>query len=367
MTAPSPDAGPDDCLDVLVVGAGQAGLATAAHLARRGVRFLVVDAAPELGHAWRTRWDSLRLFTPAEYDGLPDAPFPAAPDHHPTKDQVAEFLERFARERDLPVLLRCPVTRLERLPDGRFLATTPHGPLRARSVVVATGPFQVPVVPAVAEGLAGSVHQLHSSGYRNPSSLPDGPVVVVGAGNSGMQIALELAATREVTLAVGSRPPRLPQRVLGRDLFWWLRRTGVLTGPPDSRLARRMRARGDLVIGTSFRDLRRAGVTVHPRLTAAEGTVLGFADGSTVRPSTVVWATGFRRDHSWIDVPGVVVDGEVHHRRGLTGVAGLAFVGLPWQSCRGSALLGFVQRDAEWVAARLAARVPASRAVLAAP
>lgn len=354
MTPPPLDAGTDDCLDVLVVGAGQAGLATAAQLARHGLRFLVVDAAPELGHAWRTRWDSLRLFTPAMYDGLPGAPFPAAPDHHPTKDEVADYLTAFARDHALPVLLGCPVTRLQRLPDGRFAAETPDGVLRARQVVVATGPFQVPVVPAVAAGLAPSVHQLHSSGYRNPELLPDGPALVVGAGNSGMQVALELAATRDVTLAVGSRPLRLPQRFLGRDLFWWLSRTGALTSSADTPLARRMRTRGDLVIGTSFRRLRRAGVTLRPRVRATAGDVVELQDGTTVRPRTVVWATGFRRDHSWLDVPGVVVDGDVRHRGGITDVPGLVFVGLPWQSSRGSALLGFVGHDAERITAHLA-------------
>jgi putative flavoprotein involved in K+ transport len=336
-----------------VVGAGQAGLALAAHLDRRALRFLVVDAAPELGHAWRSRWDSLRLFTPAEYDALPGMPFPAPPGTHPGKDQVADYLADYANRLDLPVLLRCRVDRLERV-DGVFHAHTSQGVLRARQVVVATGPFQVPVVPEVAGGLASHVQQLHSSAYRNPAQLPAGPVLVVGAGNSGLQIAEELAATRPVTLACGTRSLELPQRILGRDLFWWLDRLGAFTKDAGSLVARRMRARGDLVIGTSVAKVRRAGVDVRPRLLSADGAGVRFADGSTCAPASVVWATGFRTDHDWIDVPGVVVDGAVVHRRGVSDVPGLAFLGLPWQHTRGSALLGFVQRDAAWLAERVA-------------
>ena len=351
-----------DALDVIVIGAGQAGLATAHHLARHGLRFLVVDAAPTIGHAWRSRWDSLRLFTPAQYDGLPGLAFPGPAGTYPTRDEVADYLETYATTFELPVLLECAVTRLEHS-DGLFALHTTRGRLLAHRVVVATGPFQTPVRPAVSADLPGSVTQLHSASYRSPADVAPGPVLVVGAGNSGRQIALELsgshgAAGHEVTLAVGIESLQLPQRVLGRDLFWWLTRLGVITKTTDSLLARRMRARGDLVIGTPLRDLRRAGVRIRPRLT---GTVPGgvrFADGAVGRPATVVWATGFRRDYSWIDIPGVVDDGVVTHTRGLSDVPGLAFVGLPWQHTRGSALLGFVGDDAGWVADRLAVQTP---------
>ncbi|HET6627843.1 MAG TPA: FAD-dependent oxidoreductase, partial [Nocardioidaceae bacterium] len=189
-------------------------------------------------------------------------------------------------------------------------------------------------------------------------------VAVVGGGNSGLQIAEELAATRETLLALGSRPPRLPQRILGRDLFWWLQRLGVLGKTADSRLAKRMRARGgDLVIGGSHRRLRRAGVQFRPRLVAADGQELRFADGSTSTVDAVVWATGFRADYPWIDVPGVVEAGSVVHERGVTPAPGLSFIGLPWQHTRGSSLLGFVRHDAEWLAAKIVAGAGADRKV----
>jgi putative flavoprotein involved in K+ transport len=342
----------DDALDVIVIGAGQAGLAAAYQLKQRGARFLVVDAAPAIGHAWRSRWDSLRLFTPAQHDGLPGMPFPAPADTYPTKDEAADYLVEYARRFDLPVLLSCPVRRLRRTADG-FAVHTSQGVLRTRQVVVATGPFQRPVLPRVAVDLAADVVQLHSSSYRNPGDLPAGPVLVVGAGNSGRQVAAELAATHEVSIAVGTESLQLPQRVLGRDLFWWLTRLGVLTSTEHSPLARRLRARGDLVIGSPMKALRRAGVDVRPRVTSAGADGLRFQDGSRARPASVVWATGFARDYSWIEVPGVVDGDTVLHHRGVTVVPGLAFLGLPWQHTRGSSLLGFVGPDAAWLVDRL--------------
>lgn len=360
LDSPRPAAGPgQDALDVLVIGAGQAGLAVGHHLQQAGLRFLLVDAATELGASWRNRWDSLRLFTPAQYDALPGLAFPAPADTYPTRAQVADYLTAYAARFELPVLLGTPVTRLERDHggDGRgFVAHTGQGALRARQVVVATGPFQTPVVPAVGTGLSPAVEQLHSADYRNPAQLPPGPVVVVGGGNSGRQIALELAASRPVTLAVGTREPELPQRILGRDLFWWLTTTRLLGRTADSRLARRMRARGDLVIGTPMKALRAAGVDVRPRLTAADGDTVTFADRTEAAPATVVWATGFRPDHSWIDIDGALAESGVVHTRGISPVPGLSFLGLPWQHTRGSALLGFVKDDAAWLAQQITAR-----------
>lgn len=348
-------------VDVLVVGAGQAGLALGWHLRQQQRSFLLVDAGPEVGHVWRDRWDSLRLFTPAEYDDLPGMPFPAAAGSYPTKDEVADYLRVYAATFELPVRLDTRVTRLQQH-GNRYVAHTATGPVTARQVVVATGPFQTPHTPAVASGLADDVVQLHSSGYRNPAQLADGPALVVGAANSGLQIALELAATRPVILSAGSKPPMLPQRFLGHDLFWWLTRTGALTKTADSRIARRMRRKGDLVIGTRPRDLTRAGITQRPRLVGTDGPGAHFADGTTVEAATVVWATGYRPDYSWLDVPGVVDDsGHVSHSRGLTNQPGLAFLGLPWQHTRGSALLGFVKDDAAFLAGQLAGQAGASQ------
>ena len=344
----------NDELDVLVVGAGQAGLALGYELRGSRLRYELLEAAPRLGEGWRRRWDSLRLFTAAEYSSLPGLPFPAPPGTHPGRDDVADYLETYAAAFELPVRTGTPVTRLTRDGDG-YVAHTPAGPVRARQVVVAVGPHSRPHVPAFARDLAGGVVQLHSAGYRRPDDVPAGPVLVVGAGNSGLQIAAELAAAgREVTVAVGSRPRPVPQRPLGRELFWWLSRSGVLGLPTSGRLARRLHAR-EFAVGTSWRGLREAGVRLRGRAVAASGTTVQLADGGWVEVGAVLWATGYRPDLSWIEVPGAVADGVPVHRGGISAVPGLAFLGLPWQRTRGSALLGFVGADAAWLARRLTA------------
>ena len=344
----------DDTVDVIVVGAGQAGLAIGWYLARLGLRFQVLEASAELGQSWRSRWDSLTLFTPAQYDALPGMPFPAPADTYPTKEPVADYLRAYADAFRLPVRLNSRVTSLSRSGDG-FEVRTADETFSARRVVVATGPFQVPFVPPAAGGLDSPVTQLHSADYRNPQALPDGPVLVVGGGNSGLQIAEELSASRRVDVSIGTSPPMLPQRLAGRDLFWWLTRLGLMRVPAESRLGRRVQARGEFVIGTSRRQLKRAGVTFRPRLVGADGRTVRFADGSTLDVGVVVWATGYRSDYSWISVPGVVRNGRVAHRRGVTDVPGLYFLGLSWQHTRGSALLGFLDEDARHIADRIAA------------
>jgi putative flavoprotein involved in K+ transport len=225
---------------------------------------------------------------------------------------------------------------------------------------VATGPFQTPFVPPLAAGLDDSVTQVHSVEYRSPEALPEGPALVVGGGNSGFQIAEELAATRPVELSVGSGYPSLPQQLLGRDLFWWLTRLRLMRVTAGSRLGRRMQTRGEFLIGSSRRGLQRAGVRFRPRLVDATGRTVRFADGTRGEVGVVVWATGFRPDYSWIDVPGVVRDGRVAHTRGVTDVPGLYFLGLSWQHTRGSALLGFVADDAAHVAAHASRTAAAS-------
>jgi putative flavoprotein involved in K+ transport len=335
--------------EVLVIGAGQAGLAIGSFLKQQGRRFVILDSAGSIGAAWRTRWESLTLFTPRRYSGLPRLSFPGDPEGYPTRDEVIAYLEQYAQTFDLPIELNSKVGRL-RSDDGRFLLEVNGRTITADQVVVATGPFQMPFVPEFASRLASEVFQVHSTEYRKPGDVPEGTVLVVGGGNTGFQIAKELAATHKVHLAVGSRQTPLPQRFLGRDLFWWLTKTGVLTKTVESRLGRKLRHR-DTLIGSSPRELRqRYGVELKPRAADASGRMVRMEDGSQLEVDGLIWATGYRPDYAWIELPVFDPDGRLRHRRGITDVPGLYFLGLTWQHTRGSALIGWVKDDAAFIA-----------------
>jgi putative flavoprotein involved in K+ transport len=332
--------------EVIVIGGGQAGLAMGYHLAKHGIDFVVLDASQNVGDAWRARWDSLRLFTPARYSGLPGMPFPGDPDRYPGKEEVAEYLEAYATRFALPVRTGERVLALRRGPEG-WIAETATAQYEAPQVVVATGPFQQPAIPALSRDLPAEVVQIHSASYRNPTQLPAGDVLVVGAGNSGVQIAEDLSRTHRVHLAVGERMPRLPQRVLGRSLFWWLEKSGVMNVSVNSLLGRRM-SRTDTLIGKSPRMLR--GVQLHGRAVEVRGDAVLTAGGGRVSPAAVVWATGFQPEFGWIEAPVLDGRGAPVQRRGVTSAPGLYFLGLSWLHTRGSALIGWVGRDAEYLA-----------------
>jgi len=346
--------GSDDRFEVAVIGAGQAGLAIGHFLAKEGRHFTILEAADSIGAAWRTRWDSLVLFTPRRYDSLPGLQFPGNPDGYPERDEVIRYLDEYASTLELPVELNSPVHTL--MPAARgFMLDLGARTVEAEQVVVATGPFQIPRVPAFASDLAPDIFQVHSTGYQRPSDVPEGTVVVGGGGNTGFQIAKELSATHTVHLAIGSRQTPLPQRLLGRDLFWWLTKTGLMEKSAESRVGRRVRHR-DTLIGSSPRDVKRHGVTVQSRLVGASDHGVTCADGSQLNVDAVVWATGYRSEYGWIDLPVFDDDGRVPHRRGVTDYPGLYFLGLTWQHTRGSALLGWVRDDAEFIAGRIAAK-----------
>ena len=313
---------------------------------------MILDAGPEIGHVWRSRWDSLRLFTPAQYSSLPGMAFPSPRDTYPAKDDVAHT----SRPTHRRSTFRYGSTRRSRL-SRNVMASTSWRP-RTRDSRRGTSslrpvPSRFPSCLLSAEDLDDTVTQIHSADYRNPDQLPHGQVLVVGGGNSGFQIAEELAATRKVDLAVGRRVPSLPQRLLGKDLFWWLTGVGFMKVSTDSRLGRKL-AKRDVLIGSSARRLRRSGVTLRGRLTKAVGRRALFEDGSEQDVDAIVWATGYRPDFSWIDIPGVKGAGDrIVHRRGVTDASGLFFLGLTWQHTRGSALIGFVNDDAAFIASRI--------------
>ncbi len=343
---------PTERLDVLVVGAGQAGLSVGYQLRSSGLRFALLDLHLRVGDSWRERYDSLTLFTPRAYSALPGFDLPGDPGGYPGKDEIADYLEAFAARFELPVRLGVEVRTLERA-DDCFIATVGDGSaVEARAVVVAAGAYQVPSIPALASGFSAAVQQLSSSTYRNPGRVQDGAVLVVGDGATGRQIAHELAASHRVLLSQG-RPRRVTRdRILGKSVFWWLDRLGLLRASRDSAIGRRLRRADPFPArGHGTPQLVADGVRLVPRLVEARGERVRFEHGAEEQISAVIWATGYRDDASWVHIAGAS-DGKgmFIETNGVSAVPGLFFVGRSWQSTRGSALLLGVSRDAEAIA-----------------
>ena len=351
--------------ETVVVGGGQAGLATGYHLARLGRPFVILDAGQRVGDAWRARWDSLRLFTPARYSGLPGMGFPAAAWHYPTKDEVAEYLETYAARFQLPVRTGVRVDGLTRQGD-RYLVTAGERRFEADNVVVASGAYHHPLVPAFAAELDPGILQLHSSGYRRPAQLQEGGVLVVGAANSGAEIAVELSGAHRTWLSgrhPGSEPTRAGSRLdrLLTPPFWFFISQVLTVDTPIGRKLRpKLMGAGTPLARVRRRDIAAAGIERVPRTAGARDGLPVLEDGRALEVANVVWCTGYRPDFSWIDLPVTDDDGQPRHDRGVVaGQPGLYFVGLFFQSAVSSALVGGVGRDAEQIVARIAARKPA--------
>ena len=319
-------------------------------LKQLGVTFTLVDSHNRVGDAWCNRYDSLTLFTPRRYSALPGKAVPGDPDGYPTKDEIADYLEDYAAAFDIPVLQKTVVQKV-RLTDVGFQVETSNGILHATQVIVATGPFQKPYVPTLPGQVDDDLYQVHTSSYLNPQQLKKGPVLVAGAGNSGVQIAAEVSAHHDVFLSVGKPIKMLPQKLLNRSIFWWYDVLRISKVTANSKLGQMMQ-RNEPIIGTEIKPyLQRGRVLLRQRTVAVSGKTFTFENGETCTVENVIWATGFRSDYSWLDVPGVVSrDGRIQHQRGITSVRGLYFLGLPWQYTRGSALIGGVGQDAQYLA-----------------
>ena len=350
--------------ETVVVGGGQAGLATGYHLARLGRPFVILDAGQRVGDAWRARWDSLRLFTPARYSGLPGMGFPAAAWHYPTKDEVAEYLEFYAARFQLPVRTGVRVDGLTRQGD-RYLVTAGERRFEAANVVVASGAYHHPLVPGFAPELDPGILQLHSSGYRRPAQLQEGGVLVVGAANSGAEIAVELAGAHRTWLSgrhPGSEPTRAGSRLdrLLTPPFWFFISQVLTVDTPVGRKLRPKLMGAGTPLARVRRGHHRRRIERVPRAVGARDGLPVLEDGRVLEVANVVWCTGYRPDFSWIDLPVTDDDGQPRHDRGVVaGQPGLYFVGLFFQSAVSSALVGGVGRDAEQIVARIAARKPA--------
>ncbi len=354
--------------DVVVIGGGQAGLATSHHLTRTGIEHVVLDAGAQVGDTWRDRWDSLRLFTPAGIDGLPGMPFPLPAAGLPTKDQMADYLLAYATHNQAPISLGVRVDSLDRS-AGSFALAAGDRRFEASEVVVATGFLSAAFVPPFADTLDPGIRQLHSLAYRDPGSAPGASVLVVGGGNSGVEIALELAqAGRRVSLAGPSTfLPRIARIRGGAPFFAFARRALTLNTPIGRRMRDRMGSHGSApVIRVRPSDLDRAGVE---RVARVEGLRDGqpvLVDGRVLEIDSVIWCTGFRPAFDWIHLPILGPGGLPRHERGaVVGEPGLSFVGLPFQTGFLSPLVGGVGADAaeivDGIATRLAGRQAGTR------
>lgn len=341
--------------DVLIAGAGQAGLAVARAFAAAGIAFRIQERWPHVGDAWRRRFDSLVLFSPRAMNALPNVPLSGDPQGYPSKDEIGDYLERYAERLALPVTTGDGVVRLSRN-ASRFLAVTETGrEVEARAVVIASGAFQRPFIPRFAAGLSDAVRQLDAATYRSPCSVAGRRVAVMGDGATGRQIALELAAAGyDVTLATGRRRNFGPQRMFGKDATWRALQLGLLTADKATLRGRLVRAL-DVTPGLYLRlgVLRRAGIRLAPRCVDAAGSRLIFADGSSRECDTVIFTLGYRDETEWVDIDAAATGSRFTEERGVSPVPGLFYVGREWQSCRASALLCGVHRDAATIAARV--------------
>ena len=350
-------------IQTIVIGGGQAGLAVGYYLAKRGLRFQILDANLRTGDAWRKRWDSLRLFNPARYAGLPGLRFPGAGASFPTKDQVADYLADYAQKFHLPVRHGVRVDRLWK-EDGRFVITAGEHRFEADNVVVAMANYQTPRVPAFAHDLNPEILQLHSHDYRNPSQLQDGGVLIVGVGNSGADIGIEVAQSHPTWLA-GKESGYIPWRI---DTFFatsllvrLMRFLGhhILTvkTPIGRKLRPRMISRANPLVRVKPQDLINAGVQRVPRVAGVRNGLPLLADERTLDVRNVIWCTGYRHDFPWIDLPVFEKDGVPRHAAGIVEeVPGLYFVGLPFLYSLTSATLLGIARDARRIVKAIAMR-----------
>lgn len=338
--------------DVVVIGGGQAGLAVGYHLARLNLSFVILDACERVGDSWRGRWDSLRLFTPARLNGLPEMPFPAAPGATVTKDAMADFLESYAERFKFPVCLRARADTLF-LEQGRFVATAGDRRFEADQVVVATGGHPVPIRPRFAEMLDPQILQLHSVDYHNPSQLRSGEVLVAGAGNSGAEIAIESAASHRTWLA-GRSTGKFSATLYARPSWWLLKRISDVRAPIGKKLRARALSRGTPLVRLRDSDLAAAGVVRVGRVVGVHSGRPQLDDGQVLDVMNVVWCTGFSHDFSWIKLPSFDNGHPPPCDRGVVqSHPGLYFVGLPFQSNLTSALIDGVAGDARFIATRV--------------
>lgn len=336
--------------DVLVIGGGQAGLAMGYYLKKKNIRFVILDKNQHVGDSWRRRYDSLVLFTPRRYSSLPELEMEGLSKEFPTKDDVADYLDSYVKRYGLPIMFNTNVVKLSKQSNGSFLLETSSGQINAKQIVVATGAFQKPFIPNIIKKESG-IFQLHSSEYYSPREVKGTDILVVGGGNSGAQIAVELAKDNNVTIAVGHKFKFLPLKFLGRSVFSWLEIFGLLFAGKDSLKGKWFQKQNDPIFGKELKKLIRSRkVDVKPKVTHVNDAEVHFKDNTRRKFTSIIWSTGFVPSYDWINIEGVISnDGKPIHTRGITHIKGLYFIGLPWQYQRGSALICGVSLDAKYL------------------
>jgi putative flavoprotein involved in K+ transport len=353
-------------IETVIVGGGQAGLALGCHLAQRDQSFVILDANQRTGDSWRKRWDSLRLFTPAYLSGLPGLEFPGQRSRCPTKDEMADYLEAYATRFDLPIRRGSRVDSVTKN-AGRFTVSAGDHRFEADNVVLATGGYHPAYVPDFAAQLDASIVQFHSSEYRKPSQLRDGDVLVVGAANSGAEIALEAAATHRTWLSgrhpgsEATRPGSKIDWLLTPPFWFFLSRVARVTNPIGRRLRLQLGNKGLPLGRVKPKDLDAAGVVRLPRTVAVHDGVPVMEDGRIVKVANVVWCTGYRPVFDWVHLAAFDQEGQPIHERGVAAEPGVYFIGLFFLASAASSLVGGVGRDAEYIARHIAARTASHR------
>ena len=337
--------------DFIIIGAGQAGLAMAYYLRKQQKDYMIVDANEEIGAPWLKRWDSLKLFTPSEFNNLPGLDFPYEKGHYANKYEVADYLKSYVKEYNIPIAFNQKITSLKKVGDF-FLLESESQTYKTKNVVVATGPFHTPYTPPCSKNIPNTITQIHSEHYKSPEQLQNGDTLVVGAGDSGVQILDEIAATgRKVYFSGNTDVGTLPQEFLGKTLWWWFQKTGVLSVNKYTKIGKKLSKGLQPIIGTDVKTLfKKPNVTCVGRTLDANSEEIIFEKAKINSIKNIIWATGFKPNFNWIE--NIQLD-EDHYPKNFRGVSddinGLYFIGLPWLYTRGSATLGGVKKDAEYL------------------
>ncbi|MEC3848385.1 flavin-containing monooxygenase [Bacillus velezensis] len=336
--------------DTIVIGAGQAGISVGYYLKKSEQKFIILDKSHEVGESWKNRYDSLVLFTSRMYSSLPGMHLEGDKHGLPSKNEIAAYLKKYVERFEIPIQLRTEVISVQKL-NNYFLIKTNREEYQTKNLVMAAGPFHTPNIPSISKDVAGHIHQLHSSQYKHSKQLAPGNVLVVGGGNSGAQIAVELSKERVTYLACSNKPVYFPLWIGKRSIFWWFDKLGVLHASHTSILGKFIQKKGDPIFGYELKHaIRQKKIILKQRVIAGKQNEIIFKDSSSLEVNNVIWATGFKNPLWWMKIEGVLDnEGRIIHHRGVSAAEGLYFIGLPWQHRRGSALLQGVGNDAEYI------------------